>query len=449
MSISAFDSTIYRDLFTDRDVAKLFTDTAEIRAMMIVEGALAKAQGALGIIPETAAKAIHRASLELQIDPSALAQETGQNGVPVPALVAAFRKAMEAPEHASYLHWGATSQDIIDTALMLRLRQAVALIEARLDDALDGLGRLAKDHAETPMAARTYGQVAAPSSFGALVASWGRPLLRHKHKLARLSEGFFTLSLSGAAGTSAVWGPQTPALRASLAQGLGLRDPQHSWHAERDEMAEFAAILSGLLGSLGKIGSDLIILTRSEVAELRLPAAGGSSTMPQKQNPVAPSALVALARHGQAMAHVMQGAALHAEARDGAAWFSEWLSLPPLVMAAAKASAISADLAQGIAPEPAAMAARLQDPLGLIRAEELSFALAAHMPRPQAQAAIKALCALAQETGRNLSDLVAENHPEIADQAQASITSEIGQAGIEARQFSDEVTSALGGVKDT
>lgn len=447
MSISAFDSAIYRDLFTDRDVAKLFTDSAEIRAMMIVEGALAKAQGALGMIPETAAKAIHRASMELQIDPSGLAQETGQNGVPVPALVAAFRKAMEAPDHAAYLHWGATSQDIIDTALMLRLRQATSLIEARLDDILSGLASLARTHADTPMAARSYGQIAAPSAFGALVASWGRPLLRHKARLNTLSEEFFTLSLSGAAGTSAVWGAQTPALRAEVAKALGLRDPGHSWHAERDGMAEFASLLSGLLGSLGKMGTDLILLTRSELAELRLPKAGGSSTMPQKQNPVAASALVALARHGQAMAHVMQGAALHAEARDGVAWFTEWLSLPPLVMAAAKSAAISAELAQGMTPDTDAMAARLADPLGLIRAEGLSFALAAHMPRPEAQAAIKTLCKTAQETGRALPDLVAEAHPEIADAAQAPITALLGQAPAEARGFADDVTKALSRTK--
>jgi len=309
------------------------------------------------------------------------------------------------------------------------------------------LASLARTHADTPMAARSYGQVAAPSAFGALVAAWGRPLLRHKARLNTFSGEFFTLSLSGAAGTSAVWGAQTPALRAELAKALGLRDPSHSWHAERDSMAEFASLLSGLLGSLGKMGTDLILLTRSELGELRLPKAGGSSTMPQKQNPVAASALVALARHGQAMAHVMQGATLHAEARDGAAWFTEWLSLPPLVMAAAKSAAISAELAQGMTPDTDAMAARLADPLGLIRAEGLSFALAAHMPRPEAQAAIKALCKTAQETGRPLPDLVAEAHPEIADDAQAPITALLGQAPAEARSFADDVTKALNRTK--
>jgi len=133
MSISPFDSALYRDLFSDREVATLFSDSAEIRAMLLVEGALARVQGDLGVIPAESAAFIHRASLEVQIDPAGLAEATGQNGVCVPALITAFRQEMEAPDHAQYAHWGVTSQDIIDTGLALRLRQALALIEARAD----------------------------------------------------------------------------------------------------------------------------------------------------------------------------------------------------------------------------------------------------------------------------------------------------------------------------
>jgi 3-carboxy-cis,cis-muconate cycloisomerase len=136
MPASPLDSAIYRDLLGDAEVGRLFTDTAEVRAMLLVEGALAEVQGEMGLIPETAAKAIHRAALELQIDPGALAAETGRNAVPVPALVAAFRAEMKAPEHAQYVHWGATSQDIMDTALMLRLRRVLEIAEARLDAVL-------------------------------------------------------------------------------------------------------------------------------------------------------------------------------------------------------------------------------------------------------------------------------------------------------------------------
>ena len=173
MAASLFDSANYVKLFPVGDAGRLFTDTAEVRAMMLVEGTLAKLQGKAGIIPEISAQAIHRASLELQIDPAGLGDSTGQNGVCVPGLVAEFRKLMQAPEHAQYLHFGATSQDITDTALMLRLRQLLGQQERALKSMIVHLRNLAMDHADTPMVARTYGQSAMLTSFGATVASWG------------------------------------------------------------------------------------------------------------------------------------------------------------------------------------------------------------------------------------------------------------------------------------
>jgi hypothetical protein len=148
MPASPLDSAIYRELFGDAEVARLFSDTAEVRAMLLVEGALAEVQGELGLIPETAAKAIHRATMEVQIDPGALAAETGRNAVPVPALVAAFRAEMKAPEHAQFVHWGATSQDIMDTGLVLRLRKVLEIAEARIGTVLKGLAALAEAHAD-------------------------------------------------------------------------------------------------------------------------------------------------------------------------------------------------------------------------------------------------------------------------------------------------------------
>ena len=152
MPSPAFSSQLYSRLFPTGEVGRLFTDGAEVRAMMLVEGALAKVQGARGVIPEISGRAIHRASLELQLDPGGMAEETGANGVPVPALVRLFREAMQAPEHAQYLHWGATSQDIADTALMLRLRQVIGQYETALDGILSRLAILAEAHAELPMA---------------------------------------------------------------------------------------------------------------------------------------------------------------------------------------------------------------------------------------------------------------------------------------------------------
>lgn len=429
MSASLFDSTLHRDLFGDPEIARLLSDSAEVRAMMLVLGALAKAQGAAGVIPEVSGAFLHRATMEIQIDPMGLA---GANGVVVPGLVAEMRKALEAPEHAQYLHWGATSQDIQDTAQSLRLRQVLTLIEARLRELLSVLADMAEAHAETPQAARTYGQVAVPSSFGALVAAWGWPIIHALQRLPDLRQRALSVSLSGAAGTASQLGADPAAVRSAVADALGLSDPEHSWHAERSRIIDIAQWLSGVCVGLGKLGEDVLRLSRSDVGELKLGGAGASSTMPQKQNPVAASALAALARIAPA-----QLAALsvpHGEARDGAAWFTEWLTLPPLVAACGRSSALAGDVARNLRPQTAAMAERLGDPLGLIHAEALSFALTATLRRPDAQAEVKRLTKEALETGRSLPDLVAETHPGAA-LPDLTPPASLGQAPFEARAF--------------
>lgn len=433
MPAAPADSALYRSLFGDDETAALFTDSAEIRAMLLVEGALARVQGQAGLIPETAAAHIDRASREVQIDPAGLAPETARNGVPVPALLAAFRKAMQAPDHAQYLHWGATSQDIMDTGLALRLRRVTQIWDDRLQALARALGMLARQHADLPMAARSYGQAATPTSFGAVVAGWGQPVLRHRVRLAPVAADLATVSLGGAAGTLSAMGPEGPAIRAALAQALDLGDPGGSWHAERDRIGAFAAWMAGLAATLGKMGEDLILMAQSGINEIRIEGAGGSSTMPQKQNPVGPSVLVALARQAGALAQLMQGAGLHRQQRDGAAWFAEWLSLPQLSISTGRALALALDLAGRIAPDARAMARGIEDGGGLIHAEALSFALTRHMPRPEAQARIKALCAEAQQGGATLPDLVARDFPDL----DPGLAAGLGTAPAEARAFAD------------
>lgn len=428
MSASPFDSAIHRQLFGDAELGRLFSDTAEIRAMMLVLGALAKTQGKLGVIPEVSGAFLARAMMEIQIDPAGLADSVGQNGVSVPGLVAALRKALEAPEHAAWLHWGATSQDIQDSALMLRLRQALALIEARLIAALGRLADLAEAEAETPMAARTYGQLAVPSSLGAMMAAWGWPVLRAVERLGALRHRL-AVSLSGAGGTGSMLGEDPAAIRAALAEALGLADPGRSWHADRTIITELAEICAAVTVAGAKAGEDLLLLTRSDVAELRLGGGGASSTMPQKENPIGPSVLVALARFASA-----QGAALgaaHREARDGAGWFTEWLVVPGLVLAAGKSASVLGDSLAQLAPDRAGMAARIDARPALIHAEALSFALARQMPRPEAQAEVKRLAGEARRTNRPLPELVGEAYPDLDLSRLASL----GQAPAEARAF--------------
>ncbi|SES42243.1 3-carboxy-cis,cis-muconate cycloisomerase [Tranquillimonas rosea] len=442
MTASAFDSAIYRDLLGDAETARLFSDGAVIRAMLLVEGALAKAQGAAGLIPETAAAAIHRAALEVSIDPAALSEETGRNGVVVPALVSAFRAEIGAPEHAQYVHWGATSQDIMDTALILRLRQVLTLWEERLRRTIRALGTLAETHADLPMAGRTYGQAASPVSFGQVCAQWGTPLLRHLDRLDELRPRLLRISLSGAAGTLSAMGEHGPEIRAELARGLDLGDPVGSWHATRDTVAELAGWATLVSGSLAKMGEDLTLMVQSGIAEVRLPSTGGSSTMPQKQNPVAPSVLVALNAHVSAQNAALQGAVLHRQQRDGAAWFTEWMALPPLAAATGRALAVGAELSAGLVPNADAMAGNLDDGLGLIHAEALSFTLARDMPRPEAQNVVKALCQEAMRTGTPLPDLLARDRPGRDWHKIATGAAQLGTAPDEARAFAAAARTA-------
>ncbi|EBA07409.1 lyase family protein [Sagittula stellata] len=441
MPATPFDSAHLSGLFPTGETARLFSDSAEVRAMMLVEGALAQVQGAAGVIPETAAAAIHRAAMECQIDPVGLAKATAQNGVMTPALVAAFREAMMAPEYAQYLHWGATSQDVQDTALMLRLRQALALQEDRLKATLQALARLAADHAETPMAARTYGQHATPTAFGAQVAQWGWPLLSALEDLPRVRRQL-VVSLSGAAGTASALGPDPVALRAALAEKLGLHDPGHAWHTDRTPVLTIAGWFGRTALAAGKMGEDLVLATQSGISEVRLGGAGASSTMPQKQNPVAPSAMIALARQVQGLSATLDGAALHRQQRDGAAWFTEWLTLPQLVLSASAALTLMQDMSETLSPDTSAMQATLDATGGLLIAEALSFALTDRMPRPKAQSAVKDLIKSARDSGIPLTDAARAEWPDLPSDL-FDATRQLGTAPSEARAFADAVTKAI------
>lgn len=430
MAGSVHDQAHLAGLFDAGEVARLFTASAEIRALLVVEGTLAKVQGAAGVIPELSAAAIHRASLEIQVDPGALAAATAQNGVSIPALVARFREDMQAPEHAQFVHWGATSQDIIDTGLMLRLRQAVALISADVQGTLTALADLAETHASTPMVARTYGQHAAPTSFGAVIANWGWPLISAHNALSQLD---FPASLSGAAGTASALGPDPVALRAALADGLKLADPGRTWHTDRSPVLTIATALCGVITALGHLGENVMGLTQTDVGELRLGAAGASSTMPQKQNPVVPSVLLALARMVQGLEATLKGAAMHRFQRDGAAWFTEWMVLPQIVLGTATAARHACAMVPQIAPDIDRMRRALSGD-GLMFAEGLSFALADRLPRPDAQAAIKELTREVRVSRTPMPDLARARWPDLPaslfDPEQA-----LGCAPMEARAF--------------
>lgn len=399
MAMTPFDNPIWRGLYADEEIAALFSAGAELRAMLLFEGALAEAQAKQGLIPEVAAAAISRAAREAAIDPAALAAGAAAAGVPVPALVEAFRAAIAAPEHARWVHHGATSQDVIDTGLVLRLRRAVDLIDARLATLAETLAAEARRHAHTVMAARTRSRIATPTTLGAKIAVWRAPLLRCRTRLAEARSRALRLSLAGASGTLAAMGPAGPEVALEMAAALDLHHDPVPWHAARDGLAELGGILTLVTGALGKIGLDLIQLSQTEVAEVAAGAPGGSSTMPHKANPVAAEALVTLARANAGLVGRLYEAQLHGQERDGAAWALEGMTLPQIVAAAGAALIHAQTLAETLTADETAMAATMDATGGAMMAEAAVFALSAHMPRPEAQALVKKAAGAAGEPG--------------------------------------------------
>ncbi len=419
MTVSLFDSELYGDLFSDREIVALLDDRARLRAMLEVEAALARVQGRLGVIPAAAATRIAEVAESLELDPAALAPGTASAGVPVPALVASLRAAVGA-EAGAYVHWGATSQDIMDSGLVLRLRAVLDALDRRLAGTIETLAALAQEHRGTVMAARTRSQQALPTTFGLKAAGWLLPLARHRERLAQLRPRLLVVQFGGAAGTlaapGAALGEDGVAVMEALATELGLAIPPAPWHSQRDGIAELAAWFALVTGSLGKIGEDLVLLAQSEVGEVTPGggpgggpgSGGGSSTLPQKTNPVAAEALVTLARFNAGLLTPATEALLQAQERGGAAWALEWLTLPQMAAATGAALRLAAAALDGLVVDTARMAANLEASNGLILAEAASFALAGHMPRPEAQALVKAACAEVTESGRHLMDVLAE-----------------------------------------
>jgi 3-carboxy-cis,cis-muconate cycloisomerase len=411
MTVSPFDSALTGPLLSDAETAALFGDQAALRAMLKVEAALAEAEARCGVIPAAAASVIAATAGALIPDPAALAAKTAEDGVPVPALVAVLRQAVAASagdEAAQAVHWGATSQDIIDTGLVLRLRRAIDILDGRIAALAAALAGLAHAHRGTVMPGRTRSQQATPISFGLKVAGWLAPLLRDRDRLKELKPRLLLLSFGGASGTLGALGADGLAVEAALAEILDLGVPPMPWHAQRDGLAEFAGWLALVTGTLGKIGRDLILLAQNEVAEVRPGGGGGSSTMPQKSNPVGPEALVALARFNAGMVGQLHQAMLHEHERDGAAWQIEWLALPQMVVATGAALNHALAVAGSLTVDKDRMAAQFEASHGLLLAEAASFALAAHMPRPEAQRLVKEAATRATASGRHLFDLLAE-----------------------------------------
>ncbi len=403
MSASPSDGGLYGALLGDAGIAALIGDAAEIAAAVEVERALARAGGRVGLIPEAAAAAIDAGLAGATVDPAALAEGTAEAGVYVPALLAALRPLL-APEAARWLHFGATSQDVVDTGLVLRLTAALGLLDGRRAALAASLAETAERWAETPMAARTRGRVAAPIPFGLRAAQWLHPLVDLGERAAALAPRLGRVQLGGAVGAWSAFGDRGAALNRAFAAELGLA-PAPPWHAARGAIAELGGWCADLCAALAKMAGDMGLMARDEAAELTLPG-GGSSTLPQKRNPVAAETVIALARHAAAQAGALHLAGDCREERDGAAWTLEWLALPPLLTATGAALRHAAALAGAAAPDPAAMARILALNGGAALAETAAFRLAGTMPLPEAQALVKRALARAGAEGRTLAAIL-------------------------------------------
>jgi 3-carboxy-cis,cis-muconate cycloisomerase len=339
----AFDHPWLGGLLGDDETAALMGAEAELAALLAFERALAEAEAAEGVVPAAAAAAIGAALADFRPDMTALRQRTGRDGVVVPELVRQMRAAIGEP-HAEWLHFGATSQDAIDTALMLRLNPVLAAFARRLDALARQLDELSARLGARALMGRTRMQAAIPITAGDRIAAWREPLVRHRARLDRLQD-VLVVQFGGAAGTLDRLGDRAAAVRAALAAALGLGDaPQ--WHSQRDRVAELAGWLARLSGSLGKFGQDVALM--AQAGDIALRGGGSSSAMPHKANPVGAEALVALARFNAAQVGALHQALVHEQERSGAAWTLEWLVLPQMVAATGAGLRIAHDVAASI-----------------------------------------------------------------------------------------------------
>jgi 3-carboxy-cis,cis-muconate cycloisomerase len=412
MPASPMDSTIYSNSFSDPDVAPLFSDVAEVAAMAAFEAALARAQAAVGVIPVDAVAPIEEAVASFSADLAAMGASTGTSGVPTISLVAQLRAAIMAAGGnivaASAVHKGATSQDVMDIGLLLRLRDAVGILSARLDQVISHLAGLADTHRRTAMAGRTRSQQAVPVSLGLKAAGWMMPLVRCRDRLAELKPRLFSVQFGGAAGTLAALDTDGLKVMEALAVDLEFTCPPMHWHTQRDSYCEFANWLALITSSLGKAGQDVVLLAQSEVAEVRPASGGGSSTMPQKSNPVVAEYLVTLARHNAGLVGNMHQAAIQEHERGGPGWQLEWLTLPQMVISTAAALRHADVLFADVIVDVARMTKTLDDALGLMLAEAASFALAHHLPAADAKSLVTKACLTALGEGRQLIDVLKE-----------------------------------------
>ncbi|HUY28115.1 MAG TPA: 3-carboxy-cis,cis-muconate cycloisomerase [Candidatus Binataceae bacterium] len=411
MSVNPADSQIFGSLFGTDEMRALMSDRAQLAAMLEVEAALARAEAALGMVPAEAAARITAAARPEILSIDKIAASTRVVGYPVVELVAELAAAAGG-DAARYVHLGATTQDIVDTAMVLQIRRAAAIIRRDLIATARALAEHARRYRDTPIAGRTHLQHAVPTSFGLKCAMWAAPLAAHVARIDQAAERIFVVQFGGAAGTLASIGANGWKVADALARELGLRAADLPWHTARDRFAEAAALLAMVCGSVSKFALDITLLGQTEVAEVFEPytfGTGSSSTMPQKRNPILSEYILAASRAVHALVPIMFSAMTQDHERATGPWQSEALAIPQIFVLSAGTLARAHELAAGMIADPARMRQNLDASGGLIMAEALAARLTPAMGRANAHHAVSQACDRARAQKRALGEVIAED----------------------------------------
>lgn len=402
---SVIDSVIFRNSFGTPEMRAVFSDRALMARCIEVEVALARAEAACGVIPSEAAVAIEREARADRIDFDRLGRETDLVGFPILPLL--HQMVEWAGEAGRYIHWGATTQDILDTAVVLQLRAALDIVEADIRELRRTLADLAAKYRDTPMSGRTHLQQALPVTFGYKAAIWLSMFDRHQQRLAQLRERVQVVSFAGAAGTLASLGNQGFAVQQALATELDLAVPASTWHVARDAFAESVNLLALITGSLGKIAVDVMIMASTEFSELQEPfvkGRGASSTMPQKRNPISSELMLASAKVVRQYAGLMVDAMIQDFERASGPLQVEWVALPESFVHAAGALHQAKFVLAGLLVDTRKMRENLGLSRGLIVAEAVMMGLAPILGRQEAHDLVYEACRTVNSEGGTLLD---------------------------------------------
>ena len=411
-------------LFTSDRMREIFSDRSRLEGMLRFEAALARAEARVGVIPSSVVPTIESQCRAELFDIKKLGCATALAGNPAIPLVKELTAlvAQRGREAGDFVHFGATSQDAIDTGLVLQLRDALDLIESDLS-ALSGiLAGLATAQKKTPLAGRTWLQQAVPVTFGLKAAGWFSAVERHRARFRAMRPRILVLQFGGAAGTLASLGKNGLQVAEGLAVELGLAVPDVPWHAHRDRVAEVATTLGLLVGTLGKIARDISLLMQTEIGEAFEPVAegrGSSSAMPQKRNPVGSAVALSAAIRVPALVSVMLTAMVQENERGMGNWHAEWETLPEICTLTAGALQHMTQVLEGLELDVTQMAKNLDATGGQILAESIAMVLSANMGRPRAKSLVEQACRQASQQGRHLRDVLMEN-PQVREQLSSS-----------------------------